>query len=315
MRPHRRRPAWRSLHVAVSAPALEEERPARGSRRAVTPAEKSQRRSRRLASLGLAILLAAALVALLVAPLFKVREVTISGNTRLTDAEIMAAADLARPVPVFVLDPSAAEARLARLTWVRTASVSPQLPDRLSVRIEEWQPVALYRPGPGTPFVLSDQAVALGPAVNSDMSGLPEIDGPPQPEPKPGRTAMDHRLLTALVNVERSLPGLIGQDVQTFTIDSCGNLTLNARRGWKAQFGRMLTPEEFASLKDKVAALKSLAAAGTVNFESGDLQYINLMNPTLAAVKEKDKPARPARAAPASSPAPGSQAPSVAACR
>ncbi len=310
MRPHGRRPRWRSLHVAVSAPAaVEDARPTRGSRRAVTPVESSQRRSRRLASLGLAVLLAAALVALLVAPLFRIHEVTISGNTRLTDAEIMAAADLGKPVSVFVLDASAAEARLARLTWVRSASVSPQLPDRIDVRIEEWQPVALYRPGPGAPYVLSDQAITLGPAVSSDMSGLPEIDGPPQPELKPGKTAIDRRLLTALVNIERSLPGLIGQEVQTFTLDSCGNLTLNARRGWKAQFGRMLTPEEFASLKDKVAALKSLAAAGTVNFESGDLQYVNLMNATLAAVKEKDKPARPARAGPASSPAPSAVAP------
>jgi len=83
-----------------------------------------------------------------------------------------------------------------------------------------------------------------------------------------------------------SLPGLIGQDVQSFTLDSCGNLTLNARKGWKAQFGRVLTPEERSTLKDKVAALKALGASGQVDFAT--VQYVNVMNPTAVAVPYHD---------------------------
>jgi cell division septal protein FtsQ len=263
----------------------------------------ANRRARRLGSLALAIAELAALVALLLTPTFTVRSIVITGNTRLTDAQIVAAAGLGDPGSVFLVDPGTIERRLVRLTWVRAAAVTAQLPDRVSIRLDEWQPVAIYRAGAGPLYLLSDQAVALGVAASSDVTALLEIDGPAEQRLKAGRAALDRRLLTALVNIQRALPGLVGQEVQSFTIDVCGNLTLNAKRGWKAQFGRMLTPEEFASLKDKVASLKALAAAGDVNFDSADLQYVNVMNPTLPAVKDRDKPVRPGRGA---SPSPAS---------
>lgn len=257
----------------------------------------ANRRARRLGSLLLAIIEMAALIALLLNPTFTVRSIVITGNTRLTDAQVVAAAGLGAPGSVFLVDQGAIERRLASLAWVRSASVTAQLPDRVSIRVDEWQPVAIYRAGSGPPYLLSDQAVALGVAASSDVTALPEIDGPAEQKLKSGRAALDRRLLTALVNIQRALPGLVGQEVQSFTIDACGNLTLNAKRGWKAQFGRMLTPEEFTSLKDKVASLKALAAAGDVNFDSADLQYVNVMNPTLPAVKDRDKAVRPGRGA------------------
>jgi len=264
----------------------------------------ARRRSRRLASLALAALELAGLGALLLAPAFSVHTVEVSGNTRLTNDQVLSAAG---PISgsVFLIDPSAIQRRLEASTWIRSAAVSSQLLDRVSIRVEEWRPVALYKAGGGPPYLLSDQAAALAVAGSDELKTLPEIDGPAQPEPKPGRAALDRSLLTALVNIQRGLPALLGEEVQSFTIDACGNLTLNAKRGWKAQFGRMLTAEELASLSDKVAALKALAAAGDVNFSSTDLQYVNVMNPTLPAVKTRDKPVRPARAA-ASSPAPTS---------
>ena len=47
----------------------------------------------------------------------------------------------------------------------------------------------------------------------------------------------------------------------------------------------MLTPEEFAALRDKVAALKAVAAGG-VDFDSPRLVYVNVMNPTAVAVDD-----------------------------
>ena len=279
--------------------------------------ETARRRRRRLASLALATAELGGLAALLLAPVFTVRSIEVSGNTRLTNDQVLSAAG---PIggSVFLVDPSALERRLQTSTWIRSATVTSQLLDRVSIRVEEWRPVALYKAGGGPPYLLSDQAAALGVAGGDEVKTLPEIDGPPQPEPKPGRPALDRALLTALVNIQRALPALLGEEVQSFTIDACSNLTLNAKRGWKAQFGRMLTPDELASLSDKIAALKALAAAGEVNFGSPDLQYVNVMNPTLPAVKTRDKPLRPARA-PASSPAPGpspsAPPPSAAACK
>jgi cell division septal protein FtsQ len=239
--------------------------------------------------------LLAGLTALFLVPIFQVRQLDVSGNQRLTTDQVVAAAGLQHAGSVFLVDPGGVERRLEGQTWVRSATVTAQLPDRVSIYVEEWRPAAVYRASSGPLWYVSAQAVVLGPADGQDASALLEIDGPAQPQPKAGRPALDRTLLVGLVNIQRALPGLIGQEVQSFAIDGCGSLTLAAKRGWRAQLGRVLTPEEFASLKDKMAALKSLAAGGDVNFDSPNLQYVNVMNPADVAVKERDKPARPGR--------------------
>ncbi len=314
MSPGRRRD-WRSIHVPAPpiAGGRWAARAGRRPRRFGSLDENVRRRGRRLASFALAAAELVGLVALLAAPVFRVQHVDVSGNRRLSAEQVVATAGLAHPGPVFLVDPGGVERRLEGSTWVRTASVGAALPDRVRIRVEEWQPVAVYRAGGGPPWYLSDQAVALGPA-GADAQSLLDVEGPARPEPRQGRQALDRPLLVALVNIQRALPGLIGQDVQSFTIDGCGGLTLTVRRGWQAQFGRVFTPEELASLKDKVSALRSVSASG-VDLNSADLQYVNVMNPAAAAVKEKDRPARPAgrSAPPAPTPA-AAPAPAPATC-
>jgi len=267
--------------------------------------ERAHRRARRAGSLALAGLALAALVALLVAPFFQVRRVDVSGNQRLSAAQVVASAGLQHPGSIFQVDPGQLERRLASNTWVRAASVSAELPDRVRIHVDEWQPAAVYRAAGGPSWYLSAEAVVLGPA-GADGGTLLDIDGPAKPAPRTGRAPIDRALLVALVNIQRALPDLIGQQVQSFTIDSCGNLTMNAAAGWKALFGRVITPEEFAGLKDQVAALKALYASGSVDFKS--VGYVNLMNPYAVAVPTRTPTPRPGRASPSPSPS-GSPSP------
>jgi len=226
----------------------------------------------------------ALLAALLAGPICHVTRVEVSGNRRLTASQVVAMAGLERPGSVFMVNPDAVGRRLMASPWVRTASVSTGLPDRVTIRVEEWQPVAVYRAGAGRLYDLSDQAVVLGPALGRDTA-LVEIDGPPRPVPRPGRTMMDPALLVALVNLQRQLPGLIGQQARSFTVDACGNLTLVVARGWQVQFGRVLTPEELAALSEKVAALRQVQAGG-VNYNDPRLRYVNVMNPSAVAIAD-----------------------------
>ena len=273
--------------------------------------EREGRRARRIGALALAGLALAGLVALLVAPPFHVHEIDVSGNQRLTAAQVVAAAGLEHPGSVFQVDSGQVERRLTATAWVRAASVSAQLPDRVRIHVDEWQPAAVYRAAAGRSWYLSAEAVALGPAAG-DTAGLLEIDGPAQP--RTGRPALDRALLVALVNIQRALPGIIGQQVQSFALDSCGNLTMSATTGWKAQFGRVNTPEEQATLKDKVAALKALSASGGVDFSK--VGYVNLMNPYAVAVPQRTPTPRPGRAAasPSPSPSPSAAPQAVSAC-
>lgn len=274
------------------------------SRKDAAPPEP-HRTGRRLGAAALALAETALLIWLLAGPAFGVTQVEVVGAHRLTPAQVRAAAGLQRPGSVFTLDADTIARKLLGTAWVRDASVEPQLPDRVVVRVDEWQPVAVFRPGPkAQAWYVSADAIALGQAAAP--GGLVDLEWPSGTPPAPGRRVMDPDLLTALVNVQRALPSLLGQSVQSFDLDSCGNLTLIASRGWRAYFGRVLTPEEVATLKDKLSALKSISAA--VDYSSPDLEYVNVMNPYAPAVKLKSaKPApspTPARGSPRPTPSP-----------
>ncbi len=258
---------------------------------------------------GLAVGAAVAEVALLVwlwfGPALAVQTIDVVGAQHMTRAQVARAAGLAEGASVLSVDGESDRQRLLNQTWVRTATVLPQLPGVVLVQVSEWQPIAGYHAGKsGKLYFLSDQAVVLGPA--SPTGPLVDVQGPAGADPKVGDRALDVQLLTALVNIQRGLPGLIGQEVSGFVFDSCGQLTLVAKRGWKVYFGRVLTPEEFTTLREKVASLKAIA--GNVNYSSPDLDYVNVMNPSEPAVGYKSlqpKPPTPAAGAtPQPSPTP-----------
>jgi cell division protein FtsQ len=232
-------------------------------------------------------------------PALSVQTVHVEGAAHLTSEQVAAAAGLAGSASILSVDGEADRQRLLALTWVRTATVEPQLPGSVSVVISEWRPVAVYHAGKSaTLFLLSDQAVVLGTAASG--AGLVDVQGPSGSDPKVGSQPLDPTLLTAIVNMQRAFPALLGQQVAGFLFDSCGDLTLVAKRGWKVYFGRVLTPEEFATLNDKLASLKAIAGHGNVNYNSTDLDYVNVMNPTEPAVGYHSA----SRASPSPSPAP-----------
>jgi len=257
---------------------------------------------RRTAAALLALAEAGLLAWLLFGPAFALKEVEVVGAHRLTAAQVRTAAGLDAGGSVFALDAATIARKLGGTPWVKDASVRPRLPDGIVVTIEEWKPVAVFKAGPqGPSWYLSGEAVVLGQATST--AGLLDLEWPAGPQPRSGQRVMDIALLAALVNIQRALPGLLGQEVQSFSLDGCANLTLDARKGWKAYFGRVLTPEELASLKDKLAALKSISVA--VDFNSPDLEYVNVMNPFAPAVKLKSaKPAAIPSPAPAARPSP-----------
>ena len=232
-------------------------------------------------------------------PALAVTDVHVTGSRHMSPSQVARAAGLAGDASIIAVDGTSSQQRLLNQVWIRSATVRPQLPGTVVVEVREWEPVAAYHAGTSTKlFFLSSQAVVLGPT--SSAAGLVDIQGPAGGDPRVGERALDPQLLTALVNIQRGFPTLVGQDVAGFVFDSCGNLTLIAKRGWKVYFGRVLTPEEFTTLSVKLTALKAIA--GTVNYTSADLEYVNVMNPV--------EPAVGFRSLLSPSPSPGPPAPS-----
>jgi len=251
----------------------------------------------------------ALLALLLMGPAFQVRQVTVVGNHQLNAAQVVAAAGLQRPGSVFAVDAATIRRKLTATAWVRDATVTTAMPGRVTLTVDEWQPVAVYiAGGNGRPLYLSDQAAVLGPAP--DARAALEIDGPAGAEPKVGSRPIEGRLLTAAVNIQRGLPALVGQDVKSFAVDGCGDLTMTVQRGWRVEFDRVITPEEFAALNQKLAALKSVASKEDLN--NPNIDYVNLDNAQLPAVGLRSKPAASATpSAPAPQPSPSGATPKV----
>jgi cell division septal protein FtsQ len=248
---------------------------------------------------GLAALAAGVEIALLASlwfgPWLAIHSVEVVGAHHMTSNQVANAAGFKSDGSIISVDGFSSQQRLLNQVWVRTATVQPQLPGTVVVQVSEWQPVAVYHAGISTKlFWLSSQGIILGSTTNA--GALVQIQGPAGADPHAGERALDPQLLTALVNIQRAMPTLVGQDVFGFIFDSCGDLTLVAKRGWKVYFGRVLTPEEFATLRDKLTALKAIAGNGNVDYSSADLDYVNVMNPAEPAVGYKSR--RPAAASP-----------------
>ena len=253
---------------------------------------------------GLSTVAAALEIGLLVwlwfGPALSVHSVQVTGARHLTRSEVAQFVGLQQGSSVLSVDGTSARQRLEAQVWVRSAAVRPQLPGTVVVQVSEWEPVAVYHAGASKKlFWMSSQGVILGSSANG--GGLLDVQGPATADPHAGDRVLDPQLLTALVNMQHGMPALVGQDVAGFVFDSCGDLTLVAKKGWKVYFGRVLTPEEFATLRDKLAALKAIAGDGNVDYGSSDLEYVNVMNPSEPAVAYRAREPAPT---PAPSPAP-----------
>ena len=252
---------------------------------------------------GVAMLEAALLVWLWFGPALAVRGVEVTGSRHMTPAQVAAAAGISSNGSVVSIDGASAQQRLLDQVWIRTATVQPELPGTVVITVSEWEPVAAYHAGPSTKvFLLSSQAVVLGPTPTN--GGLLDVQGPAGNDPHVGDRPIDAQLLTAMVNIQRALPTLLGQDAAGFVFDSCGDLTLIAKRGWKVYFGRVLTPEEFESLRNKLTALKAIAGKNMVDYGSADLLYVNVMNPSEPAVGYRSRQPAPPSPSPGATPTP-----------
>lgn len=117
------------------------------------------------------------------ASFFQVHKVEVQGNSRVTSDEIRTLVrHEVEKTGVWKADLNAINARLERLTWVRTATVSRVLPDGIRVRITERVPRAVVRTSSGRFRWVDDDAVLLGEMLPTDqmpaffLRGLNEED-------------------------------------------------------------------------------------------------------------------------------------------
>lgn len=173
----------RRPRVAAAGPKLAARaRAARDERRATVV---------RRTGLGLVGVVPLALLAwvLLASPLLAVRQVSVTGASRLGQQQILAAAGIATGTPLARLDTAAVAARVRLLRPVADVSVTRDWPHGVRVRIAERQPVAGVRQGQ-TVLLLDRGGVAFASAGSFPVGVVPLVVDRPGPNDSATRAAL-----------------------------------------------------------------------------------------------------------------------------
>jgi len=225
-----------------------------------------------------------AVLFLLAQPRFRPQHVAVTGTRHLSAAQVTRALDLPADRNIFFLSEAELAQRLQALPWVRSASVSLALPDRVSVRVTEWTPSAVLQVGEST-YYLNDRGEVLDPAV--EAGSLPVINRPDFGSVRDGQHVVGSELLPMLLQLRSGFAPAFKISLMSFRLDRQEVLTAQTDRGWTIIFGQMVTADDRATLEPKLAALRALSSR--IDLASAPIQYINLENPRAPAVQMRGR--------------------------
>jgi len=224
-----------------------------------------------LATVGAVLLAATALAWLAKQPLFAVRSIRIEGEVaRNTVSTIRANAAPQLAGNFFTMDLGAARHAFESVPWVRQALVQRVWPNRLTVRLEEHRPVALWGSDSG-----SDRLVnSFGDVFEANLGDveddrLPTLLGPDGSAPH--MLAMIRRLQPVLAGLAagRSVP--VG--VEALTLSGRGSWRVALDSGAEVELGRGSDDEVIERTQRFVATLPDVTSYYQRPLEYADLRH------------------------------------------
>ena len=221
---------------------------------------------------------------LLAQPAFRPQQVQVMGIHHVTALQVTAALGLQQDRNIFFLNHADLQRRVEILPWVKSASVTLALPDRVSVKVVEWTPAAVLQVGESS-YYLNDRGEVLDPAM--EARALPVINRPAFGGVKSGQTAVARELLPMLLQLRAGFSPAFKVSLMSFELDRRDVLSARTDRGWTIIFGQMVTADDRASLEPKLAALRALSSR--VDLTSTQIVYINLENPGAPAVQMRGR--------------------------
>jgi cell division protein FtsQ len=158
-------------------------------------------RWRRVAGWSAAILVLAAATGvgtrwLETSPLFVVKSVEVRGASRLPAERIVSVAAISSGTPLWRVDPTAVVARLETLPEIRRADVIRELPDRVTILVEERRPFTLVHAG--RLHWLDEDGRVLGEEREAVPPPVPVISGLTEDELLSMRTSPSARTRAAI---------------------------------------------------------------------------------------------------------------------
>ena len=201
--------------------------------------------------------------------LFDLRDLRISGNHRLSQAEVGAAAGLVSGTNVLWMSTGSLEARLEANPWIKEAHVARTLPSLVELTLVERTPVALVSPGS---LLVARDGTVLGRARGAEPETVPHIvvSGP---LPRPGQVLPPLPQLVAA----RAMPADVLPLVREIGPGPNGTLRVRTRGDVPVLFG------DQTDAAAKWEALRSLLLWARRNEVRAE--YIDISSPVAPALK------------------------------
>lgn len=217
----------------------------------------------RLAGLGLAAALLAALLFLFANDDFYVESAEITGATYSTTGEIYRAAGV-HDFSLFWIDAAESEQRVEQLPFVKNAQVWPVLPNKVRIDIVERQPAVLWQVG-GQEFWVDADGTLLPVAGASDaLPLLVDLDG----SSVDAHGLVDSQMVAAVLELQQRLPNLgqvaWSQERGLHFVTPDGTLVVLGQNTRLAQRVRQLV-----ALKNQLAAEDRHASEIDLRLDSG----------------------------------------------
>ena len=190
---------------------------------------RARRRVKALAALVLVVLAAVAAGVgwlLLGSRVLAVDQVRVTGTSRLSVAEVAAAADVAAGTPLAGLDTEAVRRRVAALAPVRSVKVVRDWPQGVLIRVRERAPAAAQPSG--TSWSLVDRTGITFATVERRPRGLPVVSAPVDQGPAALRATLD---------VLDVLPPAVRAQVRQVRASSVESVSLRLTRGRTVVWG------------------------------------------------------------------------------
>ncbi len=106
---------------------------------------------------------------------FKTKSLTVAGNNRLSDKEIISRAHIKKGINIFSVNFSLVRKRLLEHPWIAEAEISRELPSGINIKVKEQKPLAII--DMGRRFLINDNGEIFKEWRAADPEGLPVITG------------------------------------------------------------------------------------------------------------------------------------------
>ena len=135
-----------------------------------------RRQKKQLAFLTMITLVAALIAVILLTPAFNVNNIEITGNSMVSDEEIIMAGGLSKNVNILNVDTDAAEENIKSLPYIKKAEIKRSFPDTIKIKVTEEVGVAYFTTKDGYVIIASDgKCIDVSSGLSEDKNSSGQV--------------------------------------------------------------------------------------------------------------------------------------------